>query len=109
MRCKKKALEEGRKTQTGLVLWTDGSRLDQGQVAAAVCWEDNFTGCWKEKSEYLGKNKEISDAELWAILVALDIASKTGIGRDISVTIFCDSQKALNAIVRVGIQGSCHG
>ena len=103
VRCKKKALEEARKTQVGLVLWTDGSKLDQGQVAAAVCWEDNFTGCWKEKSEYLGKNKKIGDAELWAILMALDIASKMGIGCDIPVMIFCDSQKALNTIVRPSI------
>jgi len=55
---------------------------------------------WKGKSEYLGKNKEIVDAELWAISEALDIADKSGIGSDIPITIFCDSQKALNAIAR---------
>ena len=98
IRCKKKALEEARKLQAGLVLWTDGSKLDQGQVAAAVCWEDNPTGRWREKSEYLGKNKEIVDAELWAILEALDIANTSAIGSEVPVTIFCDSQKALNAI-----------
>ena len=86
--------------EAGLVLRTDGSKLDQGQVAAAVCWEDSFTGRWKEESEYLGKNQEIVDAELWAILEALDIANKSAIGSDVPVTIFCDSQKALIAIAR---------
>lgn len=46
------------------------------------------------------KNKEIVDAELWAILEALDIANTSAIGRDVPVTIFCDSQKALIAISR---------
>ncbi len=54
---KKKALEEAKKIQAGLVLWTDGSKLDQGQTAAAVCWEDNFTGRWKEKKRVLGKKQ----------------------------------------------------
>ena len=36
VRCKKRALEEARRNQPGLVLWTDRSKLDQGQVAAAV-------------------------------------------------------------------------
>ena len=36
IQCKKKALEEARKNQPGLVLWTDGSKLNQGQVGAAV-------------------------------------------------------------------------
>lgn len=101
IRCKEKAFEEERKIQPGLVLWTDESKLDQGQAAASVCWEVNFTDRWKEKSEYLRKNKKIVDAELWAILEALDIANKTGIGSDIPVTIFCDSQKTLNAIARL--------
>ena len=78
----------------------ESAKLDQGQAAAAVCWEDNITGRWKEKSQYLGKNKEIVDAGLWAISEALDIANKSGIGSDIPVTIFCDSQKALNTIAR---------
>ncbi len=50
VRCKKRALEEARRNQQRLVLWTDGSKLDQDQVAAAVCWEDNLTARWKEKS-----------------------------------------------------------
>ena len=37
---KEKAMEEARKGKPGLVFWTNGSKLDQGQTAAAVCWED---------------------------------------------------------------------
>ena len=47
--CRKKALEEARRGKPDLVLWTDGSKLDQGQVAAAVCWEDKTAGRWKKK------------------------------------------------------------
>lgn len=35
---KKQALEKAKKDRTGLVLWTDGSKLDEGKVGAAVCW-----------------------------------------------------------------------
>ena len=51
-------------------------RENQGQTAAAVCWEDKSAAKWKEKSIFMGKNKEILDAELWAISEALDIAKK---------------------------------
>ncbi len=37
MRCKKTALEEAKKNQPNLILWTDGLKLDQGQVADSVC------------------------------------------------------------------------
>lgn len=56
IRRKKEALEEARKERTGLVLWRDGSKLDQGQAAAAVCWKEKTTGQWKEKSVFLGKS-----------------------------------------------------
>lgn len=35
--CKKQALQEAKKHRTVLVLWTDGSKLDQGNVRVAVC------------------------------------------------------------------------
>ena len=37
---KKEALEEAKKCQTGAVMWADGSKLHQGNVGAAVCWND---------------------------------------------------------------------
>ena len=97
--CKKQALVEATRYRTGLVMWTDGSKLDQGNAGAAVCWRDRNLDQWKEKSVFLGKNKEILDAELWGILKALEIASKEMANtEDTPVTIFCDSQKALEAI-----------
>ena len=45
------------------------------------------------------KNKEILDAELWAILEALDIARKETLNaKNAPITIFCDSQKEIRAI-----------
>ena len=56
---------------------------------------------WKEKSIFLKKNKEILDAELWAIWKALEIALKeTRNTKNIPVTVFCDLQKALKEIKR---------
>ena len=82
-------------------MWTDGSKLDQGNTGAAVCWKGRNLDQWKEKSYFLGKNKEILDAELWAIWKALEIELKeTKNTRGIPVTVFCDSQRALEAIKR---------
>lgn len=88
IKCKKKAIEEARQDNPGLVFWTDGSKLDQGKLAAK----------WKEESIFLGENKEILDAELWAISEALDIEKKIANPRKTPVTILSDSPKALRAI-----------
>lgn len=48
-----------------------------------------------------GENKEVLDAELWAILKGLEIAIKILHERDAPVTIFCDSQKASKAIQQI--------
>ena len=94
----KKALEKAKGDCRGLALWTDGSKLDQGNVGAAVCWKDKARNQWKEQSMFLGKNKEALDAELWAILKALEVALKVLAEKEAPVTIFCDSQKALRTI-----------
>lgn len=79
-------------------MWTDGSKLEQGNVSAAVGWRDKKFNQWKIKSIFLGKN-EVLDAELWAILEALKVVGKETINmRDTPITIFSDSQKALTAI-----------
>lgn len=47
----------------------------------------------------MGKNKKIDDTMLlWAISEALDIANTEIIVRNIPVTVFCDSQRALSEI-----------
>lgn len=38
--CRKQALREATKDRTGLVIWTDGSKLSNGRCGAAVCWKD---------------------------------------------------------------------
>lgn len=89
----KDALEKAKRDCSKLVLWTDRSKLDQGNVGDAVCW--------KGQSVFLGKNQEVLDAGLWAILKGLEIAFKILQERDAPVTIFCDSQKALKAIQQI--------
>ena len=101
IRNKKQALKEARKYRAGLIFWTDGSKLDQGNTGAAVCWKDKALDRWKEKSIFLGKNKEILDVELWAIWKALEIALReTTNMKNVPVTLFYDSQKALKEIIR---------
>ena len=73
-------------------MWTDGSKLDHGigRVRAAICWKEKTLDSWKENNVFLDRNKEILDAELWAILKALDIAAKeTQNMENAPVTIFC--------------------
>ena len=57
-------------------MWTDGSKLSNGRCGAAVCWKDLRSNQWRQKSVFLGKNKEILDAELWAISEALYTAMR---------------------------------
>lgn len=48
------------------------------------------------QKRFLRKNKEMLDAELWAVLEALDIARKETLNaKNAPITIFCDSQKAI--------------
>ena len=97
--CKKQELKEARKEVAGLVIRTDGSKLENSNCGAAVCWREKKLGQWKQKSVFLGKNKEILDEELWAISDALDTAIREASSADSTlITIFCDTQKALNAI-----------
>ena len=79
------------KDQSGTV-WTDGSRLENGKVgAAAVWWEE---GRWRDAGTFLGTNKEVFDAEVFAILQAIRLLDARGeCGR--SYTIFSDSQAAI--------------
>lgn len=44
IQCKKKVLKKTRKNQPGLVLWTNRSKLNQGQVRIAFYQEDKLTG-----------------------------------------------------------------
>ena len=49
----KQAFQEAKKYRAGLVLLTDGSKLDQGNVGGAFCWEDKKLDKWRDKSVFL--------------------------------------------------------
>lgn len=61
---KEQALKEANKYQAGLVMWTDGSKLDQDNTEAAVCWKDKRLSQQKNKSGFFWKSKESLGAEL---------------------------------------------
>ena len=76
-------------------IWTDGSRLDNERVGAAIAFRRE--GSWKEQGVYLGRNKEVFDAELFAIGQALEeLNSRNESGR--RYTIFSDSQAAISRV-----------
>ena len=93
---KEEALETAKgwseEDQTNTV-WTDGSRLEDGSVGAAVAFREG--GSWKEEGVYLGKNKEVFGAEVFAIGRALRIINERG-ERGRRYTIFSDSQAAIS-------------
>lgn len=94
----KEAEDNAYKERKGLVLWTDGSRLESGAIGAGIAYKK--ANIWKEKAISLGRTKEVFDAELYAIKEALIIALKE-IKRlqspynPLKVTVNSDSQAAL--------------
>ena len=98
---KKRAVQEARRYRTGTVMCVDGSKLDQGNAGAAVCWKDKASNSWKGTPAFLGKNKGILDAELWAIANGLDVARKITQETNTPITIFSDSREALTEIQKV--------
>jgi hypothetical protein len=101
-RQQRKTLERPYSTDSDLILWSDGSRLETGAVGAGIAWEIGQK--WYEKGRPLGNTKEVSDAELYGIRDALEIAIRGGhpLRRSSQleypfsrVTVFLDSQVAL--------------
>ena len=70
-------------------VWTDGSRLENGAVEATVVFTEE--GVWKRKGIYLSRNKEVFDAEIFAIRQALELLDNRN-ERDTHYTVFSDSQ-----------------
>ena len=56
------------------MIWTDGSRLESGAVGAALAFRDGER--WVRRGTYLGKNKEVFDAEAWVILQAVGLVTR---------------------------------
>ena len=73
-------------------IWTDGSRLDSGAIGAACAWQSE--GEWMGRRFHLGTNKEVFDAEVYAIYQALKIfEERQQAGR--KYTVFSDCQPAI--------------
>ena len=73
-------------------VWTDGSRFDSGEVGAACVWKDGEV--WMGSRYHLGTNKEVFDAEVFAIFHALK-ACERGQFSGRRYTVFSDSQAAI--------------
>ena len=73
-------------------VWTDGSRLENGTVGAALAFKEKDG--WATRGTYLGKNKEVFDAEVFAILQALNLLNDRE-EREQRYTVFSDSQAAI--------------
>jgi ribonuclease HI len=75
--------------------WTDGSQLPGGHTGAAVVWQAQ--GEFQAEEFYLGTNKEVFDAEVYAIYRALHHAQRLhDSGHTLTkVAIFSDAQAAL--------------
>ena len=90
---KEEALGTAREwTDQERTVWTDGSRLKSGRVGAAWAWQQG--GEWREEGIFLGTNKEVFDAEVFAIHRAVDLLNRRG-EREQHYTVFSDSQAAI--------------
>lgn len=78
-----------------MVLWIDGSKLDTGNVGAEIMWRDKSLknlNRWRKTSVFMGKRKEILDAELWAIAIALEAAKRERrCNPNVPIKVFIDS------------------
>ena len=73
-------------------VWTDGSRLESGRVGAAWAWWQE--GGWRGDGSFIGTNKEVFDAEVYALLEAIRLLNNRG-ETGASYTVFSDSQAAI--------------
>jgi ribonuclease HI len=85
----------------GIAIFTDGSKLEDGWTGCAAVWKGP-DGCWQGRKLFMGRNKEVFHAELYAIWVGLMSARKhqdewEAVGPK-SLTIFTDAQAALKRI-----------
>jgi len=90
------AEQEARKAdfQPGLVLWTDGSRDENGPAGYAVAWREGRS--WAGRKTHMGYYQEAYDAECAAIARALEVAAERAKRRRLGrVRIFTDAQAAI--------------
>ena len=86
------AKREAEKKRPGLVMFTDGSRLEDGAAGYVVAWKNGQT--WKGIKTHTGYNQEAVDAECAALARALESASRKNTVPN-RVTIFSNAQAAI--------------
>ena len=74
----------------------DGSRLENGAIGAAIAFKAD--GSWTKEGSYLGNNKEVFDAEVWAICRALETLNSRN-EENTSYTVFSDAQAAISRVL----------
>ena len=88
---REQALGTARSWRTRDTIWTDGSRFGSGKVGAACAWWTREG--WTNRRFHLD-NKEVFDAEIFAIYQALGVfRARQESGR--KYTVFSDSQSAI--------------
>ena len=94
------AADQARREKAQGTIWTDGSRLGDGSVGVACSWQTE--GGWRSRRFFLGSNKEVFDAELYAIYQTMGtLEAKGQTGR--WYTVFSDSQAAIRRAVHDGL------
>jgi ribonuclease HI len=83
----------------GIAIFTDGSKFEDGYTGCAAVWRSGDG--WQGRKVFMGRNKEVFDAELYAIWMGLASARdhlKEDWAGAKSITIFTDAQAALKRI-----------
>lgn len=81
------------------VFWADGSKQSSQKAGARIAYQPcEVVRAWKTQGTYLGKNREILDAEMWAILDALKLAPRKSPREKTQFTVWTDFQRALKRL-----------
>ena len=89
---REEAKREAEKERPGLVMFTDGSRLENEAAGYAVAWRSGRA--WEGIKAHMGYNQEAYDAECAAIARALETAAKR-VPAPTHVALFTDAQAAI--------------
>ena len=89
------ALETAKSWRSRDTTWTDGSRLDNGEVGAACVWKRGEG--WTGRRFHLGNYKEVFDAEVFAIYQTLKVCDNDQYSNH-RYAVFSDSQSAIQCI-----------
>jgi ribonuclease HI len=94
-----KATAETWTADRGIAIFTDGSKFEDGCTGCAAVWKSGDG--WQGRKVFMGRNKEVFDAELYAIWIGLasarDHLKDDWMGAK-SITFFTDAQAALKRI-----------